>query len=157
MRKDLGTLITWMTSGGRVGGRSPTTNLCAITIEWVSYQWSRALSILWTSRVLAISLERLMIKSSALFECWPLPPMSISHPPDAIHVIGLPCFFCCSSASVYCTERKPKDKKKQKKKNGGNEASINSEYSTLLCQHALLVTVGVYGWVWKVISLECQH
>ena len=35
------------------------------------------------------SLERLMMKSSTLFECGPL-PMSTSCPPDVIHVIGVP-------------------------------------------------------------------
>ena len=30
-----------------------------------------------------------MIKSSALFERGPLPPTSISHPPDVIHVISV--------------------------------------------------------------------
>ena len=31
-----------------------------------------------------------MMKSTTLFECGPLPPMSTSYPPDVIHVIGVP-------------------------------------------------------------------
>ena len=53
------------------------------------------------------------MKSSTLFEHGPLPPpTSASHPPDVIHVIGVPSLprFSCSSVSVYYTERKPKKK-----------------------------------------------
>ena len=44
-----------------------------------------------------------MMKSSTLFECGPLPHTSASHPPDVIHVIGVPRSspFFALSASVY--------------------------------------------------------
>ena len=41
------------------------------------------------------------------------PPTSTSRPPDVIHVIGVPrpSPFSCSSASMYYTEQKLKNKK----------------------------------------------
>jgi len=62
-----------------------------------------------------------MMKSSALFERGPSPHTSTSRPPDVIHVIGVPRpspLFC--AASVYYTERKPKNKKRGMP---GNEAT----------------------------------
>ena len=51
-----------------------------------------------------------MIKSSALFECGPLPPTSISHPPDVIHMISIrdrcprpsPFFFFFAALPLPC-------------------------------------------------------
>ena len=54
-----------------------------------------------------------MMKPSMLFKHGPLPPKSNLHPPDIIHVISVPSpspFFYCSSASMYYTECKPKNK-----------------------------------------------
>ena len=67
-----------------------------------------------------------MMKSSTLFEHGPLPPpTSTSRPPDLIHVIVFPrpSPFSRSSASVYYTERKPKNKKRGRP---GNEATSDA-------------------------------
>ena len=53
-----------------------------------------------------------MMKSSALFECGPLPHTSTSCPPDVIHIIGVPRpspFFALFRFHVL---RKLKNKKK---------------------------------------------
>ena len=65
-----------------------------------------------TSGVLAIG-ERSM-KSSTLFERGPLPPTFTSHPPDVIHVKGVPRpspFFALFRFPVFnILEGKPKNK-----------------------------------------------
>ena len=78
--------------------------------------WSKLL--VFTSKKLALRVYSYILKYR------PLSLMSFSHPPDVTHVMvrpGLP-HFSRSSASVYYTEHKTKNKKRGRP---GNKASDN--------------------------------
>ena len=124
----MGTPITWMTSGGHeldVWGALPINQF--VCNKWVSkiltgeveYCQSCEPKESW------LSLERLMMKSSALFERGPLPPyvhlVSTRHHSRKRYSQAFPIFLC-SSTSVYYTEWKLKNKKRGRP---GNKATRN--------------------------------
>ena len=77
--------VRWTWSGHMKG----SARLQVCTWESISY-WSSRVEILCECLGSCLAMEHLIMKSSALFECGPLSPMSTSHPPDIIHVISVP-------------------------------------------------------------------
>ena len=72
--------------------------------------WTSDVSVVETTSRVRNSLFKF---SPYIFNYWPLLPTSTSRPPDVIHVTGdsrTSPFFTCSSASVYYTEHKLKNK-----------------------------------------------
>ena len=69
------------------------------------------------------------MKSSTLFERGPLPPMSTSHPPDIIHVIGVPrpsSFFTAPLPCIILNANRRTKNGDEASENGGvagNEVS----------------------------------
>ena len=53
-------------------------------------EYSRSCVNVWGS---GLATKSSMMKSSTIFECGPLPPMSTWHPPDIMHMISVPKTF----------------------------------------------------------------
>ena len=127
-REGLGIPITWMTSGGRRGGEGPHSNTWTnyFIIERALYHQARPQTFTrsWVLRLTGKKHALRFIASILLIGHCPLPPpTSTSRPPDVIHMIGVPRpRFSRSSASMYYTERKPKNKKRGRP---GNEATLS--------------------------------
>ena len=93
-----------------------------------------------------------MMKSSALFECGPLPHMSTLSPPDDIHVIGVPRPFPFFALFRFHVLRKLKNKKK----NGGGLGTrlwyhcitdkLSRPYFLVKQQDARNIWCGQKGW-----------
>ena len=128
------------------GGQCPTTILCAINRRMsllpgeLKYCWCREHLGSW------LSLERSMMKSSALFECGPSPHTSTSCPPNVIHVISVPGPFQFYAALPVPCITLNTNRRTKKRGRPGNEASQSCwlKLGCFLMSSASLIFCGQY-------------